>query len=420
MNATNATPQDLTDFVFRSHNAALQLAHIPALKKNQVLLEIAEALKQQRDRILEANTLDLEASREMSVPDVVLEWLKLTPERLQNAIDCLKQLVTLPDPLSDRFDHNHQRRVPLGAVAFVYEAFPQLSIIAAGMCLKAGNSSILKGGSEGSNSNAAIATIIKEVVSHSLPEASVMAVPQGSTMKDLLTQEKYLRLVIPYGRPSFVQQVSKQGTVSVLPTAMGNCYLYLSPSASLEEASKMIKSSRSGDPDPVNAIEKVVVHHSWLERGLVDWIGSLQQQGLNVRGCDGTVAYCRDRTESLTKEVSAETVWGQAYLDHTIALKLIHSVDDAIAWINQYSSGHADVILTDSLAESQHFATQVNSSIVFINASSRFTHGGVNGEKIGTARVALGMSSIKTRGASRHTGAIDLSALTATKQIIVQ
>ncbi len=415
-----SAPQDLTDFVFRSHNAALQLAQVPAQQKNKTLLDLAEALKQERDRILEANTLDLEASREMSVPELVLEWLKLTPERLQNAIDCLKQLAVMPDPLSDRYDRERHRRVPLGSIAFVYEAFPQLSIIAAGMCLKAGNSSILKGGSEGSNSNATIASIITDVIKHSsLPDASVMAAPLGSTMKDLLTQEKYLRLVIPYGRPSFVSQIAKQGTVSVLPTAMGNCYLYLSPTANLEQASKIIKASRSGDPDPVNAIEKVVVHHVWLERGLIDWINGLQQQGLKVRGCESISAYCRNRHGSLHREVDEETVWGQAYLDHTIAIKLSHTINDSIDWINQYSSGHADVILTDSLAESQKFAAEVNSSIVFINSPSRFTHIGMTSDKIGITQVVLGMSSIKTRGASRRTGAINLTTLTTTKQIIV-
>ncbi len=419
MSTVSTVPEDLTGFVYQSHAASTFLASIELEERNRILLEIAEAVKQQRNQILEANTLDLEASREMAIPDIVLEWLKLTPERLQNAIDCIKQLAVLPDPLSAAHSNpNGYRRVPLGAMAFVYEAFPQLGLVAAGMCLKAGNSLILKGGSESINSNHAIALVIKDVIQKcGLPEAALAIAPKGTAIKDLLTQEKYLRLVIPYGRPSFVQQVSKQATVTVMPSVMGNCYAYIAQSSNLEYASQMIKASRSSDPDPVNAIEKAIVHRDWLDRGLIDWIISLQQQGLTVRGCDTTVAYCRNHMDRLHGEIAAETQWGNAYLDEIVAIKVVDRLDEAIAWINQYSSGHADLILTDSLQESHQFATQTNSSTVFINTSNQFKRYG-SLDSNGNKRVLLGMSSLKTRGSSRHPGAIDLYALTTTKRIV--
>ena len=435
------SPEDLTGFIYKSHAAALQLAQISPKERDSLLLDLSEAIKYHKNKILEANTLDLEASREMAVPDLVLEWLKLTPERINHVIECLKQLSQLPDPLTLHVGINGYQRVPLGVVAFVYEGFPQLALIAAGMCLKVGNTIILKGGSEGTHTQEAIAEIIRNVLgANNFPEACVSTVPTGVVLKELIVQEKYLRLVIPYGRPSFVQQISKQATISALPTSMGNCYLYLSASADLEFAKSVILNSRKGDPDPVNAIEKVVIHHSWLERGLGEWLQSLQTQGLVVRGCPSTTASFRHFLEESDQNsdvqfdqatnasdlvdaaidsqcIASEDIWGQAYLDNTIAIKIVKDTEEAIAWINQYSSGHADVILTDSLFERDRFVSRISSSTIFVNAHSRFSRYGKFGDS-GSVKIALGMSSLKTRGASRYPGVIDIYALTTTKQIV--
>ena len=425
------SPEDLTGFIYKSHAAALQLAQIPIKERDSLLLELAEVIKKHKNAILEANTLDLESSRDMAVPEIVLEWLKLTPERLNHAIECLRQLSGLPDPLTLHVGINGYQRIPLGVVAFVYEGFPQLGLIAAGMCLKVGNTIILKGGNEGTYTQEAIATIAKDVLlSRGFPEACMTSVPKGVALKELIVQEKYLRLVIPYGRPSFVQQVSKQATVSALPISMGNCYLYLSASGSLDFAKEIILNSRKGEPDAVNAIEKVVVHQSWLDRGLGEWIVRLQKQGLVVRGCAWTTTYFRhfleenhsDETDKpskamIDKAIELEDVWGQSYLDETIAIKVVQDTEEAIAWINQYSSGHADVLLTDSLSERDRFVSRINSSTIFVNAHSRFSRCAKIGDN-GNVKIALGMSSLKTRGASRYPGMIDIYALTTTKQVL--
>ncbi len=422
------SPEDLTGFIYKSHAAALQLMQISTRERDSLLLEIANGIKKHKNAILEANTLDLEASRDMAVPDLVLEWLKLTPDRLNNAIECLTQLANLPDPLTLHVGINGYQRVPLGVVAFIYEGFPQLGLIAAGMCLKVGNTIILKGGSEGTNTQEAIAAIAKDIlIRRGFPEACMTLVPKGVALKELIVQEKYLRLVIPYGRPSFVQQVSKQATVSALPTSMGNCYLYLAASGKLDFAKEIILNSRKGDPDAVNAIEKVVVHRSWLDRTLPDhelgeWIISLKKQGLAVRGCAETTAYFRQFLEETSpnlheQAIESEDIWGHAYLDETIAIKIVNDTEEAIAWINQYSSGHADVLLTDSLSERDRFVSRVNSSTIFVNAHSRFSRCFKLGDS-GNAKIALGMSSLKTRGASRYPGVIDIYALTTTKQVL--
>jgi len=425
------SPEDLTGFIYRSHAAALQLAQIPTRERDSLLLELAEAIKKHKNAILEANTLDLESSRDMAVPELVLEWLKLTPERLNHAIECLKQLSSLPDPLTLHVGINGYQRVPLGVVAFVYEGFPQLGVIAAGMCLKVGNTIILKGGNEGTYTQEAIAMIARDVlIAKGFPEACITSIPKGVALKELIVQEKYLRLVIPYGRPSFVQQVSKQATVSALPTSMGNCYLYLAASGDLNLAKEIILNSRKGDPDAVNAIEKVIVHQSWLDRGFGDWMAGLKKQGLVVRGCTETTTYFRqfleeihsDETDKpsqalIDKSIDLEDVWGHPYLDETIAIKVVQDTEDAIAWINQYSSGHADVLLTDSLSERDRFVCRINSSTIFVNAHSRFTRCAKVGDN-GNVKIALGMSSLKTRGASRYPGMIDIYALTTTKQVL--
>lgn len=406
----------LAGVVYQTHIASFQLAKTKAKVRDRAILEIAQAIAAQKTLILEANTLDLEASREMALPELVLEWLRLTPERLLMAVDCLNQLATLNDPLANPLTYDGVKRIPIGTVAFVYEAFPLVALIAAGMCIKAGNSLIFKGGNESKHTQLVLANIIQEVIAaRDMPAATVSLTPDGSTVKDLVTQEKYLRLVIPYGRPSFVQQVSKQTTVSALPTSMGNCHLYISPSANLEEAQSLIFDSRSSDPDPVNAIEKVLIHRDWLQPGLFSLIQNWQKKGIEVRGCGLSTAYCAEFGEV---QITEEQQWNQAYLDDRIAIKVVEGLTEAITWINLNGSGHADCILTDSLRESDQFAEQVRSSTIFVNASNRFIRNGMIGAN-GNRTVVLGMTSLKARGASRNPGMIDLNALTTTKRVIV-
>jgi len=411
----NKLPEDLTNFLYQSYTAGLRLGTLPAEKRNYLILKIADAIKQERNSILEANTYDLEASRDMAIPELLLEWMKLTPDRLHRTIDYLRHLADVPDPLTQspiygQLYNQPHKTVPLGSVALIYEALPHLVVIMAGMALKSGNSLVLKGGTEVSHSQVAITDVVKTVIKNSgleLSDFTVAIAPQGTAIKDLVTQEKYLRLIIPYGRPSFVQQVAKQSTLSILPAAMGNCYMYLGATANLPKALEIIKSSRQGDPDPVNAIEKVVIHSDLLT-DLVSWISGLKAQGLTIKGGDRFINYCRSYPEIFSADMETETQWGQAYLDHTLAIKIVDNLDEAIAWINQYSSGHADVIMSDSLLESQNFANRIKSSNIFINTHSKFNR--LDGD-----RMALGMISAKTRGTR---GIIDLQALTTAKRII--
>ncbi len=398
----------------RAYEASLVLAKTKAAVRSEALTAMAEALKESQDDILEANTLDLEASRDMAVSELMLDWIKLTPERLQSSIQIVERLAELSDPTRRLLNASYQleqsqtycQLVPLGAIALIYEAFPEMAAIAAGMCLRTGNSIILKGGSDSSNANTVIAEAVKSAVEQSgLPTGSIefLAAEQGSTIRDLLTQDRYINLVIPYGRPSLIQQVMRQATTSVLKSAMGNCCLYWSGNGSLELVRWAILDSHKSVPDPVNAIEKVLIHTRHNSAALTSLWKSLQDNRIQIRGDERIVS------EYPQIPLCNETEWTQPYFNRTVAFKMVDSLDEAIAWINQNSSGHADCIVTESYQESCLFGVGVNSASVYVNMSPRFS-------RLPKQRdtVFLGMSNQK----GYRRGLINLEALTTVKQVI--
>ncbi|SRR5579883_1756957 len=400
--------------VHRAHRASVDMAITKGALRSQAVQAMAQALKHHQDEILDANTLDLEASREMAVPDLILEWLKLTPERIQAAVQILQRLSELPDPIGRvmnatyQIDHcqTYSQLMPLGVIVLIYEAFPELAAIAAGLCIKTGNSLILKGGSEASNSNQVIAkTLYGALERLGLPDGCFQSLPsdQGASVRDLIVQDQYINLIIPYGRPSLVQQIVRQSTAPVLKSAMGNCYLYWSPSGSLDAVRWMIFDSHQSEPDPVNAIEKVLIHRNQNPSSLNVLWNSLREKGFEVRGDAELVAEFPD------VQLVEEAEWRQAYLAKIVAFKVVDSLDAAISWINLYSSGHADCLVTESYQESRQFALGVNSASTYINASPRFSRNPKRGDSI-----FLGMSNQK----GHRRGLISLETLTTVKHIV--
>jgi glutamate-5-semialdehyde dehydrogenase len=398
----------------RAYHAAIKLGTTKGAERSRAVLAMARALECSFDDILEANTLDLEASREMAVPELILDWLKLTPNRLEATVNLLERLGELSDPLrrvrtadyQQEDSQSYTQLMPLGVIGFIYEALPELGAIAAGFCLKTGNSLILKGSTEASHSNRAIAEILQTaILDAGLPSGCVelITAEHGTSIRDLVTQEDYLSLVIPYGRSSLIQQVVRQATCPVLKSAMGNCYLYWSLNGSLEMVRWMILDSHESEPDPVNAIEKVLIHRQSLPSSLSALWNSLKDRGFQLRG-DGELVQAFPQLQLVQDEE-----WGTPYLNKTIAFKLVDTLDSAIAWINQYSSSHADAIATESYQESRQFALGVNSASTYINASPRFARNSSRGDA-----VFLGMSN--QRGHSR--GFISLETLTTVKHII--
>jgi glutamate-5-semialdehyde dehydrogenase len=414
MDASSVAPNP-TDAVLRAYRASLALATTKGVDRSRGVQAMAKALKNSFDDILEANTLDLEASREMAVPELIWEWLRLTPERLQGTIQILQRIGELSDPIrrvmnaSYQLDHSQTycQLMPLGVIALIYEAFPELAAIAAGFCIKTGNCLILRGGSEASQSNLVIAEALQAALDEAgLPSGCLELLPseQGASIRDLVTQDRYLNLVIPYGRPTLVQQVMQQSTAPVLKSAMGNCYLYWSATGSLEMVRWVVLDSQASEPDPVNAIEKILINRSSKPSSLVILWNSLKEKGFELRGDAELVA---EFPELLT--LAAPSEWNQAYLNKTIAFKVVDSIESAISWMNQYSSGHADCLVTESYQESRQFALGVDSASVYINSSPRFSRNPKRGDA-----VFLGMSNQK----GYRRGMINLESLTTLKQVV--
>jgi glutamate-5-semialdehyde dehydrogenase len=400
--------------VQRAHLASIEMATTKGVLRSRAVQSMARALRDSQDDILEANTLDLEASREMAVPELILEWLKLTPERIQTAAQTLNRLSELPDPIGRVMSTSHQvdncqvysQLMPLGVIVLIYEAFPELAAIAAGLCIKTGNSLILKGGSEASNSNLVIAQALHSAIDDvGLPQGCFQILPsdQGTLVRDLIVQDQYINLIIPYGRPSLVQQIVRQSTAPVLKSAMGNCYLYWSPSGSLDAVRWIINDSHQSEPDPVNAIEKVLIHRSQNPSSLTMLWNSLRERGFTIRGDAELVAEFPDL------QLAKDEEWRQPYLAKIVAFKVVDSLDAAIAWINYHSSGHADCLVTESYQESRQFALGVNSASTYINASPRFSRNPKRGDSI-----FLGMSNQK----GHRRGLISLETLTTVKHIV--
>ncbi len=398
-----------------SYQASRQLATASGASRRQGVTALAKNMEARFDEILEANTLDLEMSREMAVSELMLDWLKLTPERLEMTVAILKQLaksvdltrrlINAPYQLEPR--QSYSQLMPLGTIALVYEAFPELALIAAAMCLKTGNSLILRGCSTGSNSNLVLSQIIHDALAETdLPPQCVEVIfPEtGSSLEELIVQDRYINLIIPYGRPSLVKKVAEKATAPVLPTAIGNCYLYWSASGDLDLTRHAIIDSHHGQPDAVNAIEKVLIHSSKKPSSLITLFTSLQEQGFQLRG---ESQLCQEFSEYLQPMPASE--WGKPYIDKIVSFRYIDSLTDAIAWMNRYSSGHADCIITESYQESRHFIQNINSALVYVNTSPRFSRNPGCGEA-----VFLGMCNQKGYGQ----GLIGLETLTTLKQVV--
>ena len=374
----------------------------------------AQAFREATDDILEANTLDLEASLEMAVPELVIEWLKLTPERLNTAIAILERLAQLDavtssthrrQPAIAPTNHAYWLREPLGVIAFVYEAFPELALIAAALSLRAGNGLILKGGHEASQTNQVIADVFQSVLAQvDLPEHLVVSLSpsEGEAARRWLMQTSELDLVIPYGRASLVQQVVRDANSPSLSTAIGNCYIYWAHTAPVEVVAKMIIASHRGNPEPVNGIEKVLVDEKVSAVAERELEHLLQESHLSVK--TATAPHL-----SADADAAEAELWREAQLNHTVLTARVPNLSTAIAVINRYSSGHADCIVTNSYQESMQFASQVRSASIYVNSSSQFQRNASH-----TSAIALGMSP--QRGLK--SGRITLETLLTHKAVV--
>lgn len=400
----------------RSHHNYLQLGQCSQKQKNQGIRAIATGLEQSLDAILDANTLDLLEAREMVMPDLIVNWLKLTPERLKATVKLLEAISNLNDPLSRQLYPSHQyynrsqsycQAMPLGVIAFIFEGFPELAAIASAMAIKTGNSIILRGMGESSHSVKVIIEVIKKALEETnLPIHAIerLSSDEGSSLQELVSRDDYLQLVIPYGRFSLIRKVKEMAAVPTITSVMGNCYLYYANSGDADLAYRIIVDSHQSQPDAVNAIEKVIVEANYKPFVLVKLWKNLQQQGFSL---GGDVELVKEFPEYLAP-VSPED-WAQPYLKPFIAFRKVENIQQGVAFINQHSSGHADTLVTDSYADSMYFAREIDSIFTYINSSPAFSRLSDNRES-----VYLGIANQK----DGHRGLIGLETLTTFKQVI--
>lgn len=386
----------------QTRSAARVLSLTSAVQRNQVLQAMGEAILSHRDQILEANTLDLEISREMAVPETVTDWLKLTPERIDRAAQIFHRLGELGDlPSLGGANAVAVRPRPVGVVALVYESFPDLAAIAAGLCLRTGNGLILKGGSESSQTNQTLVTVLHDAIATTdLPPDSLQLIPQdwNEVTRAVLVQQPALDLVIPYGRPKLVRQVVEQATVPVLPTYIGNCCLCVCPSAAMDTVVQVILDSHRGDPDAVNRIETVILAGEFEPV----WLSQLWQRLASVLMLKGTPSLVRLFNE-LT--VADEDEWACPSFSTTVAFRLTATLSAALDWMNQQGDHRAASLCTNLQTDVQQFVATARGTVLYINSSPRFYR-----NPSAAADIALGMSA--------QIGPVGLSALTYPQQVV--
>jgi len=390
------------------------LAALSSTDKDQALKKMAGALESGERKILAANQKDLETGRQKHLSVAMIDRLSLTGGRIKDMAEGLRQIAGQPDPVG-AVDRMWKRpngleigllRVPLGVIAIIYEARPNVTSDAAGLCLKAGNAVILRGGSEAIHSNTAIADIIGQaLVDSGLPQESIQLIPltDRQAVIELLTLDGYIDVVIPRGGESLIRTVVEHATIPVIKHFKGVCHTYVDEGADLAMANRIVMNAKVQRPGVCNAMETLLVHQNIAEEFLPSMIAQLREAGVEIRGCS--------RTQALVSDVipATEEDWLAEYLDLILAVRVVENLNQAIDHIGRYGSMHSEAIITRDYGRAGEFLHRVDAAAVYVNASTRFTDGGAFG--LG-AEIGISTQKLHARGPM---GAQDL---TTTKYII--
>jgi glutamate-5-semialdehyde dehydrogenase len=365
--------------------ASRVLARLDADRKNAALFAMAAALDEHQAEILEANARDLEAGRANDLSPALLDRLKLTPERLAGIASDVRKIAALPDPVGEVIDGHkiaegldmRKVRVPLGVVAVVYEARPNVTIDCSALCLKSGNAIVLRGSSIAAHSNAVLADVAgRAVASVGLPAASVSIVGGGDRdeMRQLATQDGVVDLIIPRGGEGLKNALKEHATVPVLYAASGNCHLYVDASADVDNAVDIAVNAKVQRPGVCNAIETLLVHSEIAGEYLPRALAALRERGVELRVDGRAKSLAGPLADSLLD--ATEEDWATEFLALVLAVRVVDTVDEAIEHVNLYGSGHSEAILTGSTEAARRFTQDVDAAAVYVNASTRFTDGG--------------------------------------------
>ncbi len=390
------------------------LGNLSQQDKNQGLLAAASALIDHQKDILNANKKDLDSAKANGIKGALIDRLKLTEKRISGMSDGLKQIAQLEDPIGEMIHMKNRpnglrvglRRVPIGVIGIIYEARPNVTADAFGLCFKAGNAVILRGGKEAIHSNKIIVeTIQKALQQAGLPEESVQLVEDTSreTATELMKLNQYLDLLIPRGGAGLIQAVIKHSTVPVIETGVGNCHTYVDEYADLDMALKIVINAKTQRPGVCNACESLVIHQAVLNDFLPQVVDALKSYNVQMVG-DEAVRKLIPEIEAATNED-----WGTEYLDYKISIKTVKDIHEAIEHINTYNTKHSEAIITENYTHAQLFLDLVDAAAVYVNASTRFTDGEVFGFG---AEIGISTQKLHARGP------MGLKELTSTKYII--
>ena len=385
--------------------------------KNEVLQKAAENLKKDKEKILSANAVDMENGRKKGMSDGLLDRLLLTEARIGQMAEGLCQVAALEDPIGEVLSMKKrpnglligQKRVPLGVVGIIYEARPNVTADAFALCFKTGNVVILKGGSDALHSNQAIVESIQHTLGElSLPETAIQLICDTSheTAEKFMRMNGYVDVLIPRGGAGLIRTVVKNATVPVIETGTGNCHIFVDESADFDMAVSIIYNAKTQRIGVCNACESLVIHEKIVDAVMPVLAERLKEKHVEIRG-DERVMQALAGQEDVKK--ATEEDWGTEYLDYIISAKTVAGVDEAIAHINKYNTGHSEAIITENYTNAEKFLNEVDAAAVYVNASTRFTDGFEFGFG---AEIGISTQKLHARGP------MGLLALTSTKYII--
>jgi glutamate-5-semialdehyde dehydrogenase len=397
-----------------ARDASRHIANADTHTKNLALKHISHAILREKATLLAANQLDLDAARASGLDEAMLDRLTLSDKSIHNMAEGLIQIANLDDPIGEMTDFNYRpsgiqvgkMRVPLGVIGIIYEARPNVTVDAAGLCIKSGNATILRGGSEAFNCNQALAKLVHEGLQvANLPLAAVQVVEttDRAAVGELITMKKYVDVIVPRGGKSLIERISNDARIPVIKHLDGNCHVYIDDAADFSKALRILENSKTQRLGTCNTAESMLVARSVANTMLPKLAAMLTSHGIEIRGCAETCALVTE-----AKHASYEDFYTE-YLAAIISCKIIDGLDEAIAHINQHSSQHTETIVTENYTSARKFLREVDSSSVMVNASTRFADGFEYG--LG-AEIGISTDKLHARGP------VGLEGLTSLKYIV--
>ena len=398
----------------KAKGASYPLAQLSTALKNKTLLEMADALEKNQDRLIKENRKDLAAGQKAQLSSALMDRLKLTPSVIRGMAEGLREVARLPDPIGEIVKMWKRpnglvvgrMRIPIGVIGIIYESRPNVTADAAGLCLKSGNSVILRGGSEAFHSNQAIGHILRKIlVRMGLPQEAIQifSYTEREAIREMLQLEDEVDLIIPRGGEELIRFVTNHSKIPVIKHFKGVCHIFVDETADLEMATRICLNAKVQRPGVCNAMETLLVHEKVANRFLPKIAKALRKEGVELRGCP------RTRKVLTGLKAASEEDWFQEYLDLILSIKVVNGIEEAVEHIKRYGSLHTEAILTADYQNAQRFLKEVNSSCVLINASTRFN----DGFELGLG-AEIGISTSKLHAF----GPMGLEELTTTKFIV--